>query len=150
MWGHFCSRQGCSHVLTSSTSILPAKLFIFSFFFSSRKRFAGAQRAETTFFMMLQALKNVQLGNATIYQLASCPKSPSIPKNLHATELKTVDLVFNPWKGSWVALLVSFSCSAFYLASGEERRGEIILSNLGINPLMESEDSGGPSAPWNV
>jgi len=75
------------------------------------------------------------------------PESPSIPKKLRATELKRVDLVFNPWKGSWVTLLVSLSCSASSLASGKERRGEIILCDLGINPLVGLEASEGPKFP---
>lgn len=98
--------------------------------------------------MILQALRRMQLGNMMIY-LPACvlPQGPSIPKKLRAPELRSVDLVFNHWKGSWVTLLVSFSCSSFYLAPGKERRVEIILYDLGINPIVGSEGSGGPKYP---
>lgn len=89
---------------TSSTRTLPTNHS--PLLFSSRKSFAGAQRAGTAGFTMLQALKKMQLGNAVIYQLVFCPKVPVSQKKLCAIELESVDLVFSPWKGSRVTLLL--------------------------------------------
>lgn len=74
------SAYGKEVAMHSSSRILSTKLFLLSFS-SSRKRFAGVQRAETTFFMTLQALKKMQLANAIIYQLVFCPEVPASQKS---------------------------------------------------------------------